>query len=151
MYWLNDMYDCRYSDSICLLEYHHIHIQHSQLHLPQSNVISMSSLYFPATLCTDQYILVSSVVWTTDIQVHTHHTSFQSLTGTISFATRTSLLPTICGHHPSSLQFPLLSAHLCEACHVQTATTMGWPRRRYYRACHPQVCTSKHTFLSSTY
>jgi len=51
----------------------------------------MSSLNFPATLCTDQYILVC----TTDVQVHTHHdavhTSFQA--GTVSFATLTSLLP----------------------------------------------------------
>ncbi len=89
MFWLNEIYGSRYSGSILLLEYHHILIQHTQLHLPQSNVTSMCSLNFPATLCTDQYILVC----TTDVQVHTHydavHTSFQS--STISFATLTSL------------------------------------------------------------
>ncbi len=49
--------------------YYHILIQHTQLHLPQSNITSMSSLNFPGSLCTDQYIPVC----TTDVQVHTHH------------------------------------------------------------------------------
>ncbi len=116
------MYDCRYSGSICLLEYHHIHIQHSQLHLPQSNVISMSPLYFPATLCTDQYILV----WTYSIQVHTHHdpvhTSFQSLTGTISFATRASLLPPLVRWF-AGIFLLLFSFLYCQSTYARLATS----------------------------
>ncbi len=81
------MYDSRYSGSICLLEYHHILIQHSQPHLTQSKAPWKVYFNFPRAFCTDQYIQV----YTKYVQVQTHqeavHTSFQS--GMISL---TSLL-----------------------------------------------------------
>ncbi len=79
-----------------MLGYQHNLIQHTQLHFPQANVTNVTSLHLSATLSTYQYILVCTCD-VADVQVHTYtlhtHTSFQS--GTIAFATLTSLLPTL--------------------------------------------------------
>ncbi len=73
-----------------MLWYQHNLIQYTQLHFPQAKVTNVSSLHLSATLSTYQYILVC----TCDVQVHTYkHTSFQS--GTITFVTLMSLLPTL--------------------------------------------------------
>jgi hypothetical protein len=122
-----------------MLGYHLKLIQHTQLHFPQAKVTNMSSLHLSATLSTYQYILVC----TGDVQVctcavHTY-TSFQS--GTIAYATLTSLLHTLVLCFAGS-NLPLcslldLSGHPGEACHVQTATATGEPRRRCCHSCHP--------------
>ena len=91
-----------------MLGYHHNLIQHTQLHFTQAKVTNVSSLHLSATLSIYQYILVC----TCDVQVHTYtlhtHTSFQS--GTIAFATLTSLLPTLATSAPSMLRDSKISS-----------------------------------------
>ena len=103
-----------------MLGYHHNLIQHTQLHFTQAKVTNVSSLHLSATLSIYQYILVC----TCDVQVHTYtlhmHTSFQS--GTIAFATLTSLLPTLVRCFAGS-NLPLCSLLDSQAAQARLATS----------------------------
>jgi hypothetical protein len=125
-----------------MLGYHHNLIQHTQLHFTQAKVTNVSSLHLSATLSTYQYILVC----TCDVQVHTYtlhtHTSFQS--GTIAFATLTSLLPTLATSAPSMLreskissasphlQIQYLSTYKVYTCTNMIYTSMYWYKLSTY-------------------
>ena len=103
-----------------MLGYHHNLIQHTQLHFTQAKVTNVSSLHLSATLSIYQYILVCTI----DVQVHTYtlhtHTSFQS--GTIAFATLTSLLPTLVRCFAGS-NLPLCSLLDSQAAQARLATS----------------------------